>query len=333
MNRPHTSSAPAAMSEIHDYGMDAGNTPPIRLNTDPMRPTHIDLEAQSPMFPSQLPKNDPKPQSPTESIRLRKPLRSNTVTTYRPERRGREWQPGQEPGLDTGQLHPHPLSTTPVLYEECQITVVDFSEEDMRLQHLDNRTIAACMEEGRPAWANCRWVSVNGLSWDVIKLLGNHKNLHRLAIEDLTNVKNRTKADWYSDHTYMVLPLQKLIHIHSDEDCDSDCADWDDDFRRGPENGKSKKKRSFLSSFRRKKREKDKNEPPKPLDTSAEMDKPTNGFVTAHSSPNRQLQSRMFALSNATMVDLTRNGSNLWRTIPLWPRKAWGWESSKCQCF
>jgi hypothetical protein len=26
--------------------------------------------------------------------------------------------------------------------------------------------------------------------------LGQHKKLHRLAIEDLTNTNNRTKADW-----------------------------------------------------------------------------------------------------------------------------------------
>ncbi len=198
-----------------------------------------------------------------------------TPTPYR--------QPGQEPGIDTRAAHPHPSSKTPLLYEECQITVVDFSEEDIRVQHLDNATLGQCMDEGRPAWATCRWVSVNGLSWDVIKLLGNNMNLHRLAIEDLTNPRNRTKADWYSDHTYMVLPMQKLIHIHSDDNCDSDCSDWE-----GATGKKSteRKKESFMSRMRRKMEKKDEREPPKALATSAEMHDPSDGFITAHSSPN-----------------------------------------------
>ena len=264
------------MSEARDYGLDGAS--PMRLNTSPTQP---DLEAQSPMSP--YTENKLKPQSPTESVRLRKPMRSNTAKTYRPERRGQEWHPGQEPGIDVSVTHPHPSSYQPELHEECQITVVDFSEEDIRLQHLDNETLGNCMDKGRPEWASCRWINVNGLSWDVIKRLGNHKNLHRLAIEDLLNTRNRTKADWYSDHTYMVLPLQKLIHFHSEEDCDSDCSEWDDAGRRGPQ---KKKKRSLLSRLRRRKAKEDRSEPPKPLDTSAETNKPTNGFVTAHATPD-----------------------------------------------
>lgn len=89
------------------------------------------------------------------------------------------------------------------------------------MHRLDNKSLVPFMEEARPDWVACRWINVNGLSWDVIRLLGNDKGLHRLAIEDLVrlgwtsalvrlaqcdvckmNTKNRTKADWYSDHTY-----------------------------------------------------------------------------------------------------------------------------------
>ena len=267
------------MSEVRDYGLDGSS--PTRINTSPRHPSHIDLEAQSPMSPHT--ENKLQPQSPIESIRLRRPMRSNTAKTYRPELRGQDWHPGQEPGIDVSASHPHPSSYQPELHEDCQITVVDFSEEDIRLQHLDNATLGNFMDKGRPDWATCRWINVNGLSWDVIRLLGNHKNLHRLAIEDLINTRNRTKADWYSDHTYMVLPLQKLIHFHSEGDCDSDHSDWEDAGRRGLER---KSKRSLLTRIRNKKAKNDRREPPKPLDTSAEMDKPTNGFVTAHASPN-----------------------------------------------
>ena len=266
------------MSEIRDYGLDGG---PTRLNTSPMRPTHIDLEAQSPMSPDQPSANKHKPQSPTESIRLRKPMRSNTVKTYRPERKSQSGQPGQEPGIDTKATHPHPSSKLPALNADCQITVVDFSQEEIRLLHLNNETLGACMDEGRPDWAVCRWISVNGLSWDVIKLLGNHMNLHRLAIEDLTNPKNRTKADWYSDHTYLVLPLQKLVHFHSNEGSDSDCSEWGEADRLSKKNKRRKK-----STLQQNKEDKRNGELQNPPGAVVDMHNPSNAFVSAHSSSN-----------------------------------------------
>ena len=159
--------------------------------------------------------------------------------------------------------------------------MVDYSEDEMRLHHLNNITLGPILKDDRPDWAVCRWISVNGLSWDVIKALGNQKNLHRLAIEDLTNSRNRTKADWYSDHTYMVLPLQKLIHIHSDEDSESECSGDEDS-----KPFKDKKNRSITSLWRKKRKENKKKGSPKPLDTSADTHDPTNGFVYAHSTPS-----------------------------------------------
>ena len=58
----------------------------------------------------------------------------------------------------------------------------------MQMHRLDNKSLVPFMEEARPEWVACRWISVNGLSWDVIRLLGNDKGLHRLAIEDLVTV-------------------------------------------------------------------------------------------------------------------------------------------------
>ena len=165
---------------------------------------------------------------------------------------------------------------------------MDFSQDDIRLSHLENDTLPDFMDLPRPEWATCRWINVNGLSWDVIKLLGNDKSLHRLAIEDLLNPRNRTKADWYSDHTYMVLPLQKLIHFHSHTHCDSDCEEWSSDsgFVRN-----KKSKNGLLSSLQRRRNQKNKKLPPKPLDSAAEMHTPrngfadpSNGFVKAHSA-------------------------------------------------
>lgn len=86
--------------------------------------------------------------------------------------------------------------------QECQITVVDFSDERMSKYEMDNEGLVEFLKDPREDWVACRWINVNGLSWDVIKELGNKHGLHRLAIEDLMNTRGRTKADWYSDHAF-----------------------------------------------------------------------------------------------------------------------------------
>jgi Mg2+ and Co2+ transporter CorA len=105
------------------------------------------------------------------------------------------WWPGAEPGIDPkkpdgGQ------ATVPDLHAECQITVVDFSEKDLTVHELKNAELVEFVRQPQPSWAKCRWINVNGLSWDVIQALGKYKDLHRLAIEDIMVTKNRTKADW-----------------------------------------------------------------------------------------------------------------------------------------
>ena len=274
------------MSQARDY---ASGGEPIRLDTDQVRPAHVDLEAQSPRSP--VNGIDVKsPTSPTESLRFRKVARSNTAKTYRPEQRGQEWRPGQEPGIDVSV--PHGLgsqSHLPQIYEQCDITVVDFSPDEMKMHHLDNRTLGPFLRNPRPAWADCRWINVDGLSWDVIEVLGKDKNLHRLAIEDLMNPRNRTKADWYSDHTYMVLPLQKLIHYHPDSDSDSESSGWDNDKFTWPDQSpattkKRKKRRGFWPFSKRKRTEKQKKQTSGPMNPSPEVQNSVDGLVTPHMS-------------------------------------------------
>jgi Mg2+ and Co2+ transporter CorA len=120
--------------------------------------------------------------------------------------------------------------------------VVDFSQNEMRQYELDNDTLEQFLSREREPWVQCRWINVNGLSWDVIKILGNHKRLHRLAIEDVVHTTNRTKADWYSDHAFIVLTLQKLVK-QLQESSDSDSEDED-----GPATLDTKdRKNSFVS--------------------------------------------------------------------------------------
>lgn len=81
----------------------------------------------------------------------------------------------------------------------------------------------------------------------------------------------------------MVLPLQKLIHLHSNSDCASEYSDSEDEPRKKRKVAKSRnrKKRSVLSKvtkpFRSRRSAKD---PPMSQDTSADL----NGYIDAHKS-------------------------------------------------
>ena len=140
------------------------------------------------------------------------------------------WEPGQEPGFNIKDPAPpyrkitdNDIKHAERLSAQCNITVVDYSSEYIVTTDLDNDNLEDFLKRPQEDWVQVRWISVDGLSHDVIRILGNYKGLHRLALEDLTNTKNRTKVDWYNDHTFMILPLQKLVNMIDLEDqCDSD---------------------------------------------------------------------------------------------------------------
>jgi len=176
------STSPTTVAPAHvAFDIEAGNRPSITSNLH--RPSSI--------------RSNPDGEPPSPMLRRRQ-TRANTGLSFRtveatPMRPS--WHPGQEPGLDPSKPNggrPH----TPDIHEECQITVVDFSEDNIDVHDFDNDGLIAFIAKPQESWIKCRWISVNGLSWDVIQALGQHKKLHRLALEDLTNTKNRTKADW-----------------------------------------------------------------------------------------------------------------------------------------
>ncbi|KAH7144497.1 hypothetical protein B0J13DRAFT_502585 [Dactylonectria estremocensis] len=133
------------------------------------------------------------------------------------------WQPGSEPGYDP-LLPDGGHASMPALNAPCEISVVDFSHENMVKSHFENEGFIRYLETPKPAWAKCRWINVNGLSWDVIQAIGSKKGLHKLALEDLMNIRNRTKADWYPNHAFIVLTLQKLVHLVDDDSDSSDSS-------------------------------------------------------------------------------------------------------------
>ncbi len=187
--------APTTETQVQDF---ATAPPPARpaLNTQ--------LDAQRPDVNQAV--SPSRPSTDTTTLR-RRFTRSNTVTQYQspisaisPIRTYQRLEPGAEPGVDT--KNDTDTARYHALKAQCQITVVDFSNERVENHELDNDNLEDFLKIPKEDWVACRWINVNGLSWDVVRLLGNYKQLHRLAIEDLLNTKSRTKVDWYADQAF-----------------------------------------------------------------------------------------------------------------------------------
>lgn len=133
------------------------------------------------------------------------------------------WQPGSEPGFDP-MLPDGGHASMPTLQAPCEITVIDFSHDNMVKRHFENDSFIKFLDEPKEKWAKCRWINVNGLSWDIVQAVGNHKNLHKLALEDVMNIRNRTKADWYPHHAFIVLTLLKLVHLTDEYEDSTDSS-------------------------------------------------------------------------------------------------------------
>ncbi|KAJ2977687.1 hypothetical protein NUW58_g7734 [Xylaria curta] len=198
------------------------SAPPAVATEDPRPQQRVQYELDADVSSTALSASQLSPQSNGAALRRRN-TRANTLRTLEEfeefeSRLG--WRPGAEPGIDPkkpdgGQ------DAIPDLHAECQITVVDFSQQDLKIHELDNSELIDFVRQPQPSWVKCRWISVNGLSWDVIQALGEYKDLHRLAIEDIMNTRNRTKADWYSGHAFLILTCLKLVRV-VDDDSDSD---------------------------------------------------------------------------------------------------------------
>ncbi|GKT54135.1 magnesium and cobalt transporter [Colletotrichum tofieldiae] len=138
------------------------------------------------------------------------------------------WQPGSEPGFDPNKSDGGHASM-PTLRADCDISVFDFSQANMVQHKFGNEGFIDFLQKPQEPWVKSRWINVNGLSWDVIQACGQYYKLHKLAIEDIMNTRNRTKADWYANHAFIVLTLQKLVLLLDEDSSSSSSSDDDSD--------------------------------------------------------------------------------------------------------
>ncbi|ODQ68074.1 hypothetical protein NADFUDRAFT_81155 [Nadsonia fulvescens var. elongata DSM 6958] len=145
----------------------------------------------------------------------RRKYSSSGVTATAARRRA-----GWEPGVD--------IRTTDVILQSIgsSVTIVDYSADRYKVVHTDvypspeneeeelnsrNKDFIKALDS-KPSWGKVRWINVNGLSWETISAISQKYQLHRLAIEDMVDIPQRTKADQYPTHTFCCFPLHKLIH-------------------------------------------------------------------------------------------------------------------------
>ncbi|RGB37410.1 hypothetical protein C1646_694883 [Rhizophagus diaphanus] len=112
---------------------------------------------------------------------------------------------GQDPGID-------PKYVDYDIHTNCKIFCADFSEKDATIvKNLTNESLEEFLQKERPPESRVRWINIDGISWDVIKILSIHYDLHPLAIEDSLQGDQRTKLDQYQNHLYVSLLLHTLV--------------------------------------------------------------------------------------------------------------------------
>jgi hypothetical protein len=122
-----------------------------------------------------------------------------------------------EPGLDYRHMDVEGFDVM------AEVTVTDYCAERCFVRKMTFYSeIDEFFEHDRPEWSKVRWINVDGLNWDCIRLLATKFNLHRLAIEDLLSVQ-RTKIDSYQDRMFPLYCglIVRYLRLFVDA-----CVDW-----------------------------------------------------------------------------------------------------------
>ncbi|GAA5853031.1 hypothetical protein JCM8547_004778 [Rhodosporidiobolus lusitaniae] len=117
------------------------------------------------------------------------------------------------PGID-----PHRVDI-PDLKCRCVMQVADWNADRVEFSVVTNKDgqeeLKSFLEKGRPEFAKVRWIHVNGLSWDVIKPLALHYDLHPLSLEDMlhhgSSSSTRSKVDYFKNHLFVSLIVHRTL--------------------------------------------------------------------------------------------------------------------------
>ena len=156
---------------------------------------------------------------------------------------GSRMRVGAEPGVDP--RHASAEATYGHRIHPCRIEIVDYSAIRNVHRVMSNDEFVELMDTDsdgpplKPPWAKVRWINIGGLSWDVIKAVSikygmssfvllylgyyfwlGEIDLHPLALEDVFHghARNRSKADYYTNHLFLRVLCHQLVHSQGEHD-------------------------------------------------------------------------------------------------------------------
>ncbi|GEM08042.1 recQ family helicase MusN [Rhodotorula toruloides] len=129
-----------------------------------------------------------------------------------------DWD-SRPPGIDPRRVD------IPDLHCRSVIQVAEWSKERAEFTVLTNESVPGFLDSGRSDFAKVRWMHVNGLSWDVIKPLALHFNLHPLSLEDMlhssSSASTRSKVDYYRQHLFSRVVVHRTLDQQPKADLDA----------------------------------------------------------------------------------------------------------------
>lgn len=88
--------------------------------------------------------------------------------------------------------------------ESVKITVMDYNEEHLQECELENIDEVSQYKDTETV----TWLNINGIHReDIIESIGKRFNIHPLVMEDIMNVKQRPKIEYYDDYVFIVLRM------------------------------------------------------------------------------------------------------------------------------
>lgn len=203
------------------------STRPSTRPSPPMEPVSFekDLEAQDTSDESGVPGimlTSPG-EEPGTGLQIEEPRGRtySSASSYRPKF-GSKSPSVRRKSVHSKPSRDHEPGLNPLLSDTLQrslgsaVTIVDYSVDRYKVVHGEvhrNQDTSKFEEliDQKPAWSKVRWINVNGLSYEAISCIAEKYNLHRLALEDMVDIPQRTKIDPYPNQIFCVIPLHKLI--------------------------------------------------------------------------------------------------------------------------
>lgn len=97
--------------------------------------------------------------------------------------------------------------------EDVKVTIIDYDEKYLAERELENIDEALQYKDTK----TITWLNINGMHReDIIESIGKYFNIHPLVMEDIMNVGQRPKIEYYDDYVFIVLRMLSYDNNKSD---------------------------------------------------------------------------------------------------------------------